>query len=150
MNTVNGALKPNIREFSRPQFMSHESAFLAIAADLPFENWLAENFLIELPQKWSLSATAWLDNIPVGYAIVSAKTSQRAHLHHLMLALEQRGSGIGQSLLDDVEDRARKNRYSQFSVRVDANNDKALRFYHRNHFVEITTHNQYIELLKQL
>jgi GNAT superfamily N-acetyltransferase len=83
--------------------------------------------------KWELSFAAWHDDVPIGYAILSSKTTVRAHLHHLMIGQGWRGTGIGSRLLDRACVRAAEHGHSAFTLKV-AMDSPARRFYERHGF----------------
>lgn len=114
----------------------HMADFLKIAADAPGEYWTSENFLLELPEKWSLSVAAWDAESPVGYAVLSRKAPDQVHLHHFMVAPGRRESGLGKRLLDEVASRARASGAARLTLKVHNENARARRFYVRHGFRE--------------
>lgn len=135
-------LKSNMFEAAAP-------AFLAIAADVPGEYWTHEHFRRDLPLKWDLSLAAWDAARPVGYAIVSAKAHSTAHLHHLMLAPDQRGGGLGRRLLEAAISRAKAHGRTHFTLKVAAGNP-AHRFYSRAGFTICSEENGYLVLTRPI
>ena len=51
-----------IRTLSADVVRSNLNDLIAVAADVPGEYWTAENFLVELPQKWRLSFAPLTDD----------------------------------------------------------------------------------------
>jgi ribosomal protein S18 acetylase RimI-like enzyme len=124
-------------------FENSVDLFLAIAEDVPDEYWRVEHFRVELPLKWELSLAAWIGATPVGYAIVSSPSSNRAHLHHLMLSRELRGCGLGERMLAASLDRAARAGLANFTLKVAAKNS-ARRFYEKFGFAQSGVENSYL------
>lgn len=119
------------------QITANCDQFIAIASDIPDEYWGIENFLRDLPDKWTLSIAAWSNEIPIGYAFVSRKHESTAHLHHFMVARKHRGMGNGERLLDAVIDRSRRHGCCEVTLKVAASNDRARNFYKGHLFVDV-------------
>ena len=127
----------------------HAQTFVAIAADVPGEYWGVDNLLVDLPRKWELSAAAWAEGRPVGYAVVSWKRSG-PHLHHLMVASSWRNRGLGSQLIADIERRANAAGASTLSLKVGRSNLAALRFYQRLGYRITSEDDEHLELLRVL
>ena len=119
-----------VRTFTAADFRAHAQDFLGIAADVAGEYWRDQHFLMDLPDKWRLSFAVWTnDGRPVAYAILSRKGPCRVHLHHFMVAKSLRGQGIGGSMFEEIERRARAAGCRRLSVKVAPDNARARRFY---------------------
>ena len=126
-----------IRPLHRDQLAACVDQFITVARDVPGEYWVAKHFLLDLPEKWLLSLAAWLAEQPIGYAMLSRRSADTAHLHHFMVAVDQRGRGLGARLLAAAIERCRKHHCTEMSLKVDAGNTDAQRFY-RQHGFEFT------------
>lgn len=128
--------EPKIRSLSPKDISTFADAFVGIAADQPDEYWHTTHFLLDLPDKWTLSFAAWHGGQPVGYAILSRKSHDAVHLHHFMLAANYRGHGLGPRMLDEMEARARHASAKKLTLKVSTENDRARKFYERAGFVD--------------
>ena len=134
-----------------PEFVrSRIDDFLDIASDVDGEYWREENFLYELPEKWRLSLVVVDADRPVGYAIVSRRSPERAHLHHFMVHREFRSGGIGANLADRMEFIAAKAGASWLSLKVAIANDGAQRFYAARDYREEERDDCYLTMIKPI
>jgi ribosomal-protein-alanine N-acetyltransferase len=129
--------RPEIRTLSPEDITTSSDAFIGIAADQPGEYWLEAHFLLELPNKWGLSFAAWYGGRPVGYAILSRKSSDTVHLHHFMIAADYRGYGLGTRMIDEMKARARATGASRLTLKVSTENARAREFYDRAGFNDV-------------
>jgi len=111
----------------------HAEEIAALGRDQPWENWRAENVLIELPDKWRLSILVLLGNVPVAYAIVSRK-GFAAHIHHLVLGPAWRGKGIGRNMLLRIAAQCADEGTLEITLKVHRTNVAAMAFYQRSGF----------------
>lgn len=138
------------RTLSRTDFTAFADAFIAVAADQPGEYWTAAHFLRDLPEKWILSFAVWSEGGPIGYAVLSAKAPDRAHLHHFMVAAARRGTGLGTRMAAEMERRARIGGYRRLTLKAERRNAGSLRFYERLGFRRIAEEGDYALLEKHL
>lgn len=126
----------NIRiETLSPDSVRHNiEEILGVADDVQGEYWSEKNFLSDLPEKWTLSFSAWTGKKLAGYAILSRRTTTRVHLHHFMVCSAQRGHGLGSKMLLEVLDRARDAGAVCVSLKVGEDNERAIAFYQRAGF----------------
>lgn len=103
--------------------------FLAVARDQAYDNWTLENFLADLPEKWSLSFVVEVAGQVAGYAVLSRRAPDRVHLHHFMLAPDHRGGGLGSRMLAEAESRARAAGARFLGLKVHCSAADARRFY---------------------
>lgn len=139
---------PTIRSLSKDELSAHVEAFIDIARDVDGEYWGRTHFLEELTGKWQLSLAAWLANRPVGYAILSRKSSHRAHLHHFMMAADQRGRGLGGRMLEAAIERCIQQGCTEITLKVVASNQAGSRFYRRHGF-ENAGHDKDYDLMRR-
>lgn len=125
-----------IRTLSANDIRNHVEDFLAIAADQSREYWTEAHFLADFPEKWSLSFAAWRGGRPVAYAVLSRKATDVIHLHHFMVAADERGRGLGTRMLREMESRARAAGASRLTLKVAVDSAAARRFYQRAGFRE--------------
>jgi len=123
-----------IRPLSRDELDRSIDDFIAVARGVPGEYWGREHFLLDLPEKWRLSLAAWIAARPVGYAIISRKSESIAHLHHFMVAPDQRGKGLGEAMLEKAISQCVDGGCSEMTLKVAAESEDAQRFYRRNGF----------------
>ena len=121
---------------------------LGIAADVEGEYWKEEHFLRELPDKWKLSFAVWSDERPIAYAILSRKGPAHVHLHHFMVNLRSRGKGLGRRMLALVFQRVREAGCQQLTLKVNATDQIARRFYERYGFRKGVNAGAYCTLVK--
>ena len=123
---------------------------LAIGADVPGEYWQREHFLCDLPGKWMLSFAAWHEDRLVAYAVLSRKSDERVHLHHLMVAHDWRGRGLGGRMVDEMFRRCRAAGAEELTLKVHAGNGRAKSFYLRSGFREEWKEGEYLLLTRQV
>lgn len=105
------------------------SAFHRISEDV--SEWGFDEFVYDLPNKWDLSLCIW-DDAPIAYAMLSRKWTDRIHIHQFMVKKEYRRSGVGGVLMSDLIKRYSKD---PISLKVESNNNGAIRFYNRYGFI---------------
>ena len=94
--------------------------------------WQETNFLRPLPQKWNLSHIAWaLERDPVGFWIVSKKSTDLVHTHRVAVHPRWQGHGVGQRLLKSVLQASQEINARQLTLMVIAGNRPAISFYER-------------------
>lgn len=91
------------------------------------EKELAENMRFELLR---------IDGTPYGYAVYSpySNAPDTAKLHKLYLKKAFHGMGLGQQMLDHVQNQCRKLGFSRLVLAVNKHNSKAVKAYSRNGF----------------
>jgi ribosomal protein S18 acetylase RimI-like enzyme len=136
-----------IQPLAREDVEVRVADFIAIASDVPNEYWSAENFLLDLNEKWTLSLCARIGSRPVGYAIISRPDRARAHLHHFMVASEQRGIGLGVDLLEHAKGRCGSKGCNVLSLKVAKDNHRAQKFYRRHGFSDMSEENGYLTMV---
>ena len=106
---------------------------LSMNADSTWDDWTASQLLSDRQEKWVRSLIAYVDERPVGWAVAS-RTPTSVHLHHLVVAPEMRGGGIGKELVLALLERNRD--AGRFTLKVHRSNAAAARFYRRLGFTE--------------
>lgn len=96
--------------------------------------WDENQFLFDLPDKWTLSFIAKKEDVVIGYAILSHKWADRVHLHEIVVSGEYRSLGIGARMLNEIIERCE---LENLSLKVSKSNTSAIRFYLR-HGLSIT------------
>jgi len=139
-----------IAQLTRPLLERLLAPIMRIAEDVPGEYWSADHFLAHRPAKFELSLIALRGGAPVGYAIVSANEPGRAHLHHLMVSRDARGTGLGSRLLGASMSSARLHGADRYTLKVARANEGARRFYERHGFTEAVGSGEYILLTRLL
>ena len=129
---------------------NHTREFLSIAADVEGEYWKEEHLLRDLPDKWSLSFAVWSSNRPVAYTIVSRKAPHHAHLHHIMVASDMRGQGLGTMMMSEAESRAREQGMTILTLKVPVDNRDSRNFYAGLGYVADKQDGEYLRLSKRL
>ena len=100
---------------------------LALSADV--SPWKEGHFRAELPEKWRLSFYA-VDEVLMGYAVLSQRGANWVHLHQFMVGPAVRGQGVGAKMLDEVKARCAADQ-AKLTLKVSAADEAAQRFYHR-------------------
>jgi ribosomal protein S18 acetylase RimI-like enzyme len=77
---------------------------------------------------------ALLDKVPIGYLALVFYGTHHAELSKLYLLPEHQGQGLGQQMLAHALDLARLHGCAEMRLRVNKNNDRALRAYERAGF----------------
>lgn len=139
-----------VRPLERGELTANIDGFVDVARDVAGEYWSAEHFLRELPDKWVLSLAVWEGESPVGYAIISRKSTATAHLHHFMVSATQRGKGLGAKLLDAAMSRCRKQGFADLTLKVARGSADAHRFYRRHGFDNVSIDGDYQVMRRKL
>lgn len=139
-----------IRPLGRDQVVRSVDRFVAVARDVAGEYWSSQHFLLDLPDKWLLSLAAWRGEALVGYAILSRKSPDTAHLHHFMVATDQRGRGLGSRLIAAAVERCRQNGCVEMSLKVAAGSAGAQRFYRQHRFENTGRDGNYSTMRRRL
>lgn len=139
-----------IRTLQRADIEAFPDAFVAIAADQPGEYWTKAHFMRDLPGKWSLSFAVWSDELPIAYAILSAKDVGHAHLHHFMVISERRGSGLGARMAAEMERRVLDGGFARLTLKAVRGNSRSLDFYQRLGYRRLADEGDYAILEKRL
>lgn len=104
-----------------------------IGIDLEWENWVEDNYLMDLPCKWDLSFTCSLNDEIVGYVFLSKKLENQIYIHRFIIDKNYRHKGIGKKILEQIQKEAIDN-INILSLRVNENNIEAQNFYKKNGF----------------
>ena len=139
-----------LRDLTPEQVRQSHSELLAFAADVPGEYWTIENLLMDLPEKWRLSFAYWLGTAPVAYAVLSEKSPEQAHLHHLMVRADWRGAGLGGQMLLEMERRVRELGCSRLTLKVRRESEDTQRFYTRGGYARLAVDGAYLLLGREL
>jgi len=123
-----------LQPLSPEHLLEHIDAYMAISADA--SPWTKDNFLKDLPDKWTLSFSLWED-VPVAYCIMSRRKGV-IHIHQFMVAPYARGDGIGAAMLAETLKRGAS------TLKVAPDNEGAIRFYCRHGFQEVAKENEYL------
>jgi ribosomal protein S18 acetylase RimI-like enzyme len=125
-----------IERLTREGAEREADALLALGRDLTWDDWTPHHLLDERPGKWELSLVARRAGEPVAYAISSRKGND-VHLHHIVVAAQLRGSGLGRSMLDHLRALASIARAARITLKVYRDNPDAVRFYEREGFAVV-------------
>lgn len=142
--------KLDIRPLSEDEVTAHIEAFIEVARGVDGEYWERQHFLKPLTDKWKLSLTAWVEKRPVGYAILSRKSPIQAHLHHFMVANDQRGQGLGERLLAMTIERCIEHGFTEITLKIAPSNRAASRFYKLHGFANADQDNGYDVMRRML
>jgi ribosomal protein S18 acetylase RimI-like enzyme len=132
-------------QLSPAHLRKYMKLYIAISSDV--SPWTPENFLLELPGKWDLSFSLWLE-FPTAYCVMSLKEGG-VHIHQFMVAPDSRSSGIGSKMLSHAVELARQ-RSDLITLKVAQDNEKAVRFYLRHGFSRRAIERGYISLSRNL
>lgn len=142
---TNPSLK--ILNLTRQRCLTLMDQLVAVGRD--YSDWGAEEFLAELPDKFSLSfailAEEEFGEGVIGYCIMSRKWPDKVHIHHFMIHHEKRGLGLGQVMLGEAAKRAAG---LPLSLKVPDFNVGAIRFYERHGFTIDREERQIFWMLK--
>ena len=95
-----------------------------------YSDWGPDEFLMDVPDKFSLSFVAINDGI-AGYTVISRKWADRVHIHHFMVHHKKRNLGLGHAMLQEAQRRADG---LLLSLKVEIENKVAVRFYGKHGF----------------
>ena len=132
-------VKQNIDSFSR------------IASDIPHEQWVLNNYLYELPDKW-LNSFALINKTTcdlVAFIIASTKDGI-VHIHKFAVDSAYRAQGLGKYLLHHLENKLKFRGLYKISLFIDPENIGARKFYEKNGFAFICNQDNMCYFQKQL
>jgi ribosomal-protein-alanine N-acetyltransferase len=128
---------PRIRRLREELARTHAAELIGLGADLTWHAWTTEHLLAPRSEKWSRSLVALdADGRPLGYAVVSAREGG-AHLHQIVVGAGWRGAGIGRALVGQLIEESRRDGLARVTLKVRADNARAINFYERIGFVRI-------------
>ncbi|WP_370273570.1 GNAT family N-acetyltransferase [Methanosarcina sp. MSH10X1] len=96
------------------------------------EKWSLNNFSLDLPDKWELSFTAYVEGKAVGYMICSKKENN-THIHRIAICKEYQRMNIGNNLIRTLENRIGSG--EKITLKVKKFNFVAIKFYKKNGFI---------------
>ncbi|HEX6534240.1 MAG TPA: GNAT family N-acetyltransferase [Gemmatimonadaceae bacterium] len=111
-------------------------ALAAADADTIGEPWTAAHWLLDLPEKWTLSRLARAADGGVAGFLVASVRDGRVHIHRVAVAPTHRGRGLGTRLVTDAARSALALGASELSLKVHRSNAPALALYRRLGFHE--------------
>ncbi len=126
-----------LEPLSRQRCVDLFDELAAIAAGV--SDWREKEFFFELPDKWTLSFTAW-DRELVGYVIMSRRWSDRIHIHQFMVKRTWQNKAVGGQMMARVVE---AHRNELLSLKVKKENVRAFKFYERNGFVKENSEREY-------
>jgi GNAT superfamily N-acetyltransferase len=94
------------------------------------ERWGAEEFLRDLPGKWTFSAAALLAGKVQGFWIASVK-GDVVHSHRGCVSLVWRGRGVGRALVEFVREAARRDHKTMLTLSLPVTNESSIRLHER-------------------
>lgn len=105
--------------------------------------WTREMFRSELEVGGGTYATmAERGQALVGY-LLAVLIEDEAHLGNLAVHPSARRLGVGQLLLEDLLETARKRRISRITLEVRESNENARKFYYKNEFIDVAIRKNY-------
>jgi len=122
-----------INTTSRKYLEDNCEKFIAILEPEKDEYWTRDNFLKELPNKFSFSLHAIINDTLVGYIIASSKNNA-AYIHKFMVDEKYRGNKIGNNLLKRFSEVTGQLNFDKIELTVERDNLPAIKFYRRNGF----------------
>jgi ribosomal protein S18 acetylase RimI-like enzyme len=122
----------NFNLLTREYMKDHVDDFINMNnANLANEYWESSHFLAELNRKWELSFyTCTAEGKMASFLIASDKISV-IHIHKYVVDHPFQRQGLGSKMLSHLFGKTDK----PISLKVEKKNEKALRFYLRNHFL---------------
>jgi ribosomal-protein-alanine N-acetyltransferase len=117
-------------------------SFLEIAKETNIDAWTVENYQSEITRSDSIVLKAADGNGSVGFLIARIVPGQSsaydAEIYNIAVKVDNQRSGIGKLLLDNLIDRLRSESVESVWLEVRKSNDKAISFYKRNGFTQIS------------
>jgi ribosomal protein S18 acetylase RimI-like enzyme/O-antigen ligase len=120
--------KESILHLTRFKTRGHLEELMAIDKSTMGEQWSAEHWLLNLPEKWDLSWIAMRRNRVVGF-LVASRRETAMHIHRFATATKARSQGLGSLLLEIAAREAQTRGCTITTLKVDACNEHAIRFY---------------------
>ena len=109
---------------------------LNIGRDLEWDTWNKENFIMDMPHKWELSFTCWINDLIVAYAIISKKQEEQMYIHRFMIDERFRGKGLGKKIIEFIL-KNKAESIKEISLRVHQKNTLAQEFYKKMDFISV-------------
>jgi ribosomal protein S18 acetylase RimI-like enzyme len=120
--------KKSILPLTRSRTKRHLEELMAIDKSTMGEQWSAEHWLLNLPEKWSLSGMVMRRNRVVGF-LVASRRETAMHIHRFATAAKAQSQGLGSLLLGIAAREAQTRGCTIITLKVDACNEHAVRFY---------------------
>lgn len=121
-----------------------------LSADLKWDYWEKENFVINKNAKWLLSFYCIEGKDIIGYCIASEK-EELVWLHHVIVSKAMRRKGVGTILINELESRILKlTNKNKLGLKVKNNNVMALNFYLNKGFSIESEEDDYIVMIKKI
>lgn len=146
MTEVNSVVIMSLNKYNTKKYIGDILAIDDIGLG-HYRFWYKENFFLELPKKWILSKIALLNDTSLGYCIVSAHSSKRAHIHRMSIHPQFRRTGVGAMLIQHVFVEAFREGIVDITLESLRDNHAANRFYEKLGFKELNRGeiNQYLD-----
>jgi len=123
-----------IEPLNKNKLKQEIDTILSIDAHTPGEKWSAENFYLDLPEKWTLSLSLLTEGSVVGFLIASFKNTA-IHIHRLAVLKKYQKKGFGKLLIDELIKHARRLKVNRLTLKVARVNIPGIAFYTRLGFV---------------
>jgi len=97
-------------------------------------DWKEDNFLYDLPGKWSCSFAILAEGSIIGFCIASEKITGAYYIHLLFVANAYRKQGVGRKIIDVAKQRCIDRGLKRIILRCPVTNHKAVEFYKHQGF----------------
>ena len=133
-------LTRNVLEQYLDQLLQLEDFFCRqMGSTFTTDIWEADNFLSNLPCKWTLSKLARQKDRLLGYWLVSCRLPSCLQIHRAVTTPMNQKKGVGKRLFEAVLKDSKKNRINIIQTETSVNNKQAIQFYENLGFFKLDT-----------
>jgi len=107
---------------------------IELSKTIPFDNWILDNYLLDLPFKWEFSFIVYNNKgVIIGF-VVSSLRNKCLHINRIVISKFYQNKGIGADLLNTLIDIAKKQSINNITLKVHVDNLKAINWYKKYKF----------------
>lgn len=134
-----------IKLLSKDFLEKNVQSFIDVLSEFNEEYWTEQEFLIDLPLKWSSSIVAVEGQSIAGYIIVSRKQASY-HIHKFMVNAKFRSKGLGKKMFGYLTNNIINEGNVVITLKVYLHNSRAIKFYQNLSFVDVRRSEDLLEM----
>lgn len=119
-----------VMPLSKSEMIRNIEKILLLDQVIVGEEWIKDNFLAELPEKWQFSFQAYAEDLMAGFLVASRK-EHAVHIHRLAVGNQHQNMGVGNRLMNALINESRGKNIESITLKVLHSNIKAIEFYKR-------------------
>jgi len=120
------------------------NSFIHLGRNVPLDDWVASNYLLDLSHKWDWSFCLINDTEICAFLIASLK-SDFYYINRLVVSANMQNEGLGNKLLEKAKEVALKEMMKGIRLKVHIDNESAFSWYQKKSFkVVLLENNHYL------